>query len=60
MGRPKRAAAGGLVYHVLNRANARMTLFEDEAESQRRRKLDRTLDAIRERFGHDSVSRGGS
>ena len=28
MGRPKRAADGGLVYHVLNRANARMGLFE--------------------------------
>ncbi len=29
MGRPKRAANGGLVYHVLNRANARMAIFED-------------------------------
>ena len=28
MGRAKRAADGGLVYHVLNRANARMTIFE--------------------------------
>jgi len=28
MGRPKRAADGGLVYHVLNRANARMTIFD--------------------------------
>ena len=28
MGRPKRAADGGLVYHVLNRANARMRIFE--------------------------------
>jgi putative transposase len=27
MGRPRRAADGGLVYHVLNRANARMTIF---------------------------------
>jgi putative transposase len=32
MGRPKRAADGGLVYHVLNRANARMTIFEKEAD----------------------------
>jgi putative transposase len=32
MGRPKRAADGGLVYHVLNRANARMTIFEDEGD----------------------------
>jgi putative transposase len=30
MGRPKRAAEGGLVYHVLNRANARMTIFEKD------------------------------
>jgi len=28
MGRPRRVADGGLVYHVLNRANARMTIFE--------------------------------
>src|SRR5271165_73333 len=28
MGRPKRAADGGLIYHVLNRANARMAIFE--------------------------------
>lgn len=28
MGRPRRAADGGLVYHVLNRANARMPIFE--------------------------------
>ena len=32
MGRPARAAQGGLVYHVLNRANARMTIFEKEAD----------------------------
>jgi hypothetical protein len=31
-GRPKRAADGGLVYHVLNRANARMTIFEDDED----------------------------
>ena len=30
MGRPHRAAAGGYVYHVLNRANARMRIFEDD------------------------------
>jgi REP element-mobilizing transposase RayT len=31
MGRPHRAAQGGYVYHVLNRANARMRIFDDEA-----------------------------
>jgi putative transposase len=28
MGRPLRAAAGGVIYHVLNRANARRPIFE--------------------------------
>ena len=28
MGRPLRAAAGGMIYHVLNRANGRLPLFE--------------------------------
>ena len=28
MGRPKRAADGGLIYHVLNRGNARQPIFE--------------------------------
>lgn len=32
MGRPHRAAEGGYVYHVLNRANARMPIFEDDAD----------------------------
>ena len=32
MGRPRRAADGGLIYHVLNRANARMTIFEKEGD----------------------------
>ena len=30
MGRPHRAAEGGYVYHVLNRANARMRIFDDD------------------------------
>jgi len=34
MGRPQRAAEGGYVYHVLNRANARMTIFERDADSR--------------------------
>jgi putative transposase len=32
MGRPHRAAQGGYIYHALNRANGRMTIFEDEAD----------------------------
>ncbi|MGE5195132.1 MAG: transposase [Deltaproteobacteria bacterium] len=32
MGRPRRAAEGGYVYHVLNRANARMRIFRDDGD----------------------------
>ncbi|MDR3617851.1 MAG: transposase [Paludisphaera borealis] len=32
MGRPLRAAEGGIVYHVLNRANARMRIFDDDGD----------------------------
>jgi len=32
MGRPVRAAQGGLVYHTLNRANARLAIFADNGD----------------------------
>src|SRR5437868_637065 len=32
MGRPQRAAAGGYVCDVLNRANARLTIFKKDAD----------------------------
>ncbi len=32
MGRPSRVALGGLVYHVINRANGGMRLFESDAD----------------------------
>ena len=32
MGRPQRAAAGGYVYHVLNRANARLRIFGEDGD----------------------------
>jgi putative transposase len=32
MGRPHRAAEGGYVYHVLNRANARLRIFHKDAD----------------------------
>ncbi|HXK87265.1 MAG TPA: hypothetical protein PLS82_14605 [Phycisphaerae bacterium] len=32
MGRPLRNAAGGVVYHVLNWANGRTTIFGDDAD----------------------------
>ena len=48
MGRPKRAADGGLIYHVLNRGNARMTIFHkgEEKRCQGKRK------GARNRFLH--------
>ena len=32
MGRPLRAAEGGIIYHTLNRANARLTIFADDGD----------------------------
>ncbi len=32
MGRPPRAAEGGLIYHALNRANARLAIFDDDGD----------------------------
>ncbi len=32
MGRPLRAAEGGLIYHALNRANARLAIFTDDGD----------------------------
>ena len=32
MGRPLRAAAGGIVYHMLNRANARLPIFQKDGD----------------------------
>ncbi len=34
MGRPLRAAAGGIIYHILNRANARQVMFETPQDYQ--------------------------
>src|SRR5437868_2644149 len=32
MARPPRAAEGGLIYHALNRANARLRIFDEDAD----------------------------
>jgi putative transposase len=32
MGRPARAAQGGLAYHTLNRADARIAIFGDDGD----------------------------
>lgn len=33
MSRPLRATSADIVYHMLNRANARMRLFDDDGDS---------------------------
>ena len=38
-------------------APAQLTLFEDEAERQRRERLERIVDSIRYRFGHYAINR---
>lgn len=48
MGRPHRAAQGGLVYHVLNRANARMPLFEKDEDYEA---FEKVLEEAVERTG---------
>jgi REP-associated tyrosine transposase len=47
MGRPKRAADGGIVYHVLNRANGRLTIFRKEADYDA---FERIIEEAVERF----------
>lgn len=53
MGRPKRAADGGLIYHVLNRGNARMTIFEKEGDYEA---FERILEEAVERYGTDVLA----
>ncbi len=51
MGRPKRADDGGLIYHVLNRANARMTIIEKNGDyGAFERVLQETVDRTRTRL----------
>ena len=53
MGRPQRAADGGLVYHVLNRGNARLPIFESDADYEA---LERVLEQAVERYGTDLLA----
>ena len=46
MARPLRAAQGGLAYRVLNRANARLQIFDDEVDYAA---FERVLEEVRER-----------
>ena len=48
MERPKRAGSGWLIYHVLNRANARLRNFEKDADYEA---LERILEQAVERTG---------
>src|SRR5271157_3338192 len=51
MGRPRRADDGGLIYHVLNRANARMTIFEKDGDYEAfERVLEEAVDRTRTRL----------
>jgi putative transposase len=48
MGRPKRADDGGLIDHVLNRANARMMSFENDGDYETfERVLEEAVDRTR-------------
>jgi hypothetical protein len=53
MGRSQRAADGGMVYHVLNRGNARMPIFESDADYEA---LERVLEQAVERYGTDLLA----
>ena len=46
MGRPNRTAAGGLIYHVWNRANAKMKIFEKDEDYEA---FERLVDEAKER-----------
>ena len=46
MGRPNRADEGGLIFHVLNRSNAGMTIFESHEDYEA---LERVLEEALER-----------
>lgn len=48
MGRPKRNAEGGRVYHVWNRANARLTIFEKDEDYEA---FERVITEAKERTG---------
>jgi putative transposase len=51
MGRPKRADEGGIIYHVLNRANARITIFEKDLDyAAYERVLEEAVDRLRARL----------
>ena len=48
MGRPRRADDGSLIDHVLNRANARMTTFENDGDYEAfERVLEEAVDRTR-------------
>ncbi|MEQ8790017.1 MAG: transposase [Pirellulaceae bacterium] len=47
MGRPRRAAEGGVVYHALNRANARLPIFEKQGDYEA---FERVLQEAVERY----------
>ena len=61
MGRPHRAAQGGLIYHTLNGANAGLAIFEDEDDFAAFGRIDARLSALLPEHvvGDQRVSTGG-
>ena len=55
MGRPLRVNVGGYAYHVLNRANGRMTIFRTDADF---RAFERVLTEAQERFAMPVLAYG--
>src|SRR5580658_547315 len=53
MGRAKRAADGGLIHHVLNRANGRLRIFDDAADLEA---FERILEEAVKRTGTDLLA----
>jgi putative transposase len=51
MGQPRRADDGGLIYHVLNRADTRLTIFENDGDYEAfERVLQEAVDRTRTRL----------
>jgi putative transposase len=53
MGRPKRAADGGLIYHILDRDNARLTIFEKDGDFEA---FEGVLEQAIARYGTDVLA----
>jgi len=57
MGRPQRTDVGGYVYHVLNRANARVVIFNTDQEYQNFENAPHFILSDAQSFSSGSISR---